>query len=111
MARAAPTSPGCRFGLVTSSVSHAGAQHAKPCVRHLLPVTCVATLAWTEARHYTASEGLPQKDHMIAIDLEKSKGSGGAVKGLLIGQKANVEKAKKEIEEISVRFCLGGAPT
>jgi len=42
-----------------------------------------------------------QKDHMIAIDLEKSKGSGGAVKGLLIGQKANVEKAKKEIEEIS----------
>ena len=57
------------------------------------------------------SFGLPQKDHMIAIDLEKSKGSGGAVKGLLIGQKANVEKAKKEIEEISVRFCLGGAPT
>ena len=48
---------------------------------------------------------------MIAIALEKSKGSGGAVKGLLIGQKANVEKAKKEIEEISVRFCLGGAPT
>ena len=54
---------------------------------------------------------MPQKDHMIAIDLEKSKGSGGAVKGLLIGQKANVEKAKKEIEEISVRFCLGVAPT
>jgi len=41
-----------------------------------------------------------QKDHLIAIDLDKGKGA-GVVKGLLIGQKANVERAKKEIEEIS----------
>jgi hypothetical protein len=47
---------------------------------------------------------LAQKDHLIAIDLDKGKGA-GVVKGLLIGQKANVERAKKEIEEISVRVA------